>query len=487
MSSTVRISGGLATRPAAEAGDGRRTRTRYSVVSAVYNVAPYLDAFLQSIASQTLDFEQNIEVIAVDDGSTDESAEIVARWQARYPDNIRLIRKDNGGPGSARNAGLRFAAGDWITFTDPDDFVDDGYFAAVDSALAALSKRPMALLSCKVVHYLESERAKADDHPLRGRFLDGVRSATIDGLGRAIQNSVHATFFRAELLDAAGLQFDERVRPGFEDGHFLGRYLVKHRHLEIGYAPSAIYFYRKRSDATSLTALAGSDTRHYVDQVEHGYLALLRETETAGAVPEFIQNMVLYSLSWQTKRVLARTVAAPAFLSASVQARYRELMVEVAARLDDNVVARFDLASVPFMLAVGIMNLFKGRDVPFQVLVPAGFDKTGSVARLVFWSRNPQATAAFQIDGIDVRPVGRKTAPVRFLDSVFAYEHACLLALPARGGLKAEVGGKTTFVDIRGQRHACPIRIEALPGRRVAAKANPIPAHALSVPPGRMR
>lgn len=457
---------------------GSRPGIRYSVVCAVYNVARYLDAFLESITSQTLDFRRRIEVIAVDDGSTDASAEIIARWQARFPGNIRLIRKSNGGPGSARNAGLPLAVGEWITFADPDDFVDRGYFAAVDEAIAAFAGRPVALLSSKVVYYREADGAKDDSHPLRNRFLDGLRSVAIENLGRAIQNSVHATFFRSDLLRDARLQFNERVRPGFEDGHFLGRFLANHRDHEIGLVPSAVYFYRKRSDASSISDSFGSDSRSYTDQVEFGYLGLLRETAMSACAPDFVQNMVLYSLSWQMRRVLAGGPQALAFLNAPARIRYRELVAQVCNLLDDDIIAGFDLAGTPFLFAVGLMSLFKGKDVPFQVVVPAGFNRERGLAKLVFWSSKPQTSAVFRINGAKTVPVGGQSVPVRFLDTVFAYEHARWLALPAGGRLVASVAGKETHFALNGRRHAGAVDIAALLPRWPAAASGEASTHA---------
>ena len=73
-----------------------------SIIVPVYKAEKYLDRCVESLIGQTL---QNIEVILVDDGSPDSSAAICDRWAEREP-RIKVIHKPNGGPGSARNAGI---------------------------------------------------------------------------------------------------------------------------------------------------------------------------------------------------------------------------------------------------------------------------------------------------------------------------------------------------------------------------------------------
>lgn len=94
---------------------------RVSVVVAVYNVAPYLSQCLDSLTHQTL---KDIEIIAVDDASTDDSASIIRAYQARHP-NIRLIQCErNVGLATVRNIGMQAVKGEYIAFTDGDDWVD---------------------------------------------------------------------------------------------------------------------------------------------------------------------------------------------------------------------------------------------------------------------------------------------------------------------------------------------------------------------------
>lgn len=91
--------------------------SRLSLVVPVYNVENYLDACLESLTEQTF---SDIEIICVNDGSTDCSRDLLKRWAERDA-RIRVIDKPNGGPSSARNMGLEIASGDIVCFPDADD------------------------------------------------------------------------------------------------------------------------------------------------------------------------------------------------------------------------------------------------------------------------------------------------------------------------------------------------------------------------------
>lgn len=91
-----------------------------SIIVPIYNVERYLSFCLDSLRAQTL---TNIEIICVNDGSTDKSLQI-ARAHATLDERIRIINKDNGGLSSARNAGIDVARGEYILFVDSDDFLE---------------------------------------------------------------------------------------------------------------------------------------------------------------------------------------------------------------------------------------------------------------------------------------------------------------------------------------------------------------------------
>ncbi|HIW49537.1 MAG TPA: glycosyltransferase [Candidatus Blautia intestinavium] len=93
---------------------------KVSVILPVYNVEQYLEQCLDSIVGQTL---KDIEIICVDDGSTDNSLNILKNYQKKDP-RIRLIEQKNAGAGAARNAGMRAACGQCLSFLDSDDFFE---------------------------------------------------------------------------------------------------------------------------------------------------------------------------------------------------------------------------------------------------------------------------------------------------------------------------------------------------------------------------
>ncbi|ELE3226971.1 glycosyltransferase family 2 protein, partial [Campylobacter coli] len=127
--------------------------TQYAIISAVYNVEKYLDDYFKSIINQRLDFKKNIFMILVDDGSTDNSAQIIKKYQKKYPKNIVYLYKENGGQASARNLGLKYMQENnyktpWVTFTDPDDFLDRNYFYEVDKFLSTHQDDDICMVGC---------------------------------------------------------------------------------------------------------------------------------------------------------------------------------------------------------------------------------------------------------------------------------------------------------------------------------------------------
>lgn len=93
---------------------------KVSVIVPVYNAEKYLEKCISSIANQTLD---DIEILAINDGSKDNSLNVLDNLSIKYKDKIRVFDKSNGGAGSARNIGIDNATGEFIKFVDADDYL----------------------------------------------------------------------------------------------------------------------------------------------------------------------------------------------------------------------------------------------------------------------------------------------------------------------------------------------------------------------------
>lgn len=112
-----------------------------SVIVPVYNAEKYLDRCLKSILGQTY---RSLEILLIDDGSTDSSLEIMNDY-ARQDSRIRVFHKKNGGVSSARNLGLEMMGGEYCTFVDSDDYVSEAY---VERLILGMKERKADLAMC---------------------------------------------------------------------------------------------------------------------------------------------------------------------------------------------------------------------------------------------------------------------------------------------------------------------------------------------------
>ena len=94
---------------------------KVSIIVPVYNVERYIVRSMDSLVNQTL---KDIEIIVVNDGSTDNSKKLIEIYQEKYPNKIKLVDKENGGLSDARNYGIPHATGEYIAFLDSDDYVE---------------------------------------------------------------------------------------------------------------------------------------------------------------------------------------------------------------------------------------------------------------------------------------------------------------------------------------------------------------------------
>ena len=206
-----------------------------SLVVPVYNVAPYLRQCLDSLQAQT-----NVvgEIIAVDDGSTDDCPAILAEYASRLP-QMRVIRQENGGLSAARNTGMRHASGKYLAFVDADDFL------AADAYRASLERAEAEQLDMVIFNALYHHEGRAADRPV----VEGIcRTGVISGRdwmrarlrqGR-LPHMVWMHLYRRQFLLNGSWQFVPRLIH--EDVIWTTQVLLAAKRL--AYAPVIAYFYR---------------------------------------------------------------------------------------------------------------------------------------------------------------------------------------------------------------------------------------------------
>jgi len=124
--------------------------SKVSVIVPVYNVYEYLEKCLDSLVNQTL---KDIEIIVVNDGSPDNSKEIIDKYAKRYK-QIKAYDKENGGLSDARNFGLKKATGEYIAFVDSDDYID---LSALEKMYKYAKKKDLDIVVCDTINVYEDK------------------------------------------------------------------------------------------------------------------------------------------------------------------------------------------------------------------------------------------------------------------------------------------------------------------------------------------
>lgn len=175
-----------------------------SVIIPIYNSEQYLKTCLSSVRNQSF---KDFEVLMIDDGSTDHSAEICKEF-ALADDRFHYHYKENGGSGSARNCGLTKAVGDYVAFLDSDDFIENDY---LEKLSAPLTERQYDLIQSGMI--LNNSDKTTELSLADGDFTDVAYIEAV--LKRAFHIFLFITttskLYRKELILSNGIAFDEDV------------------------------------------------------------------------------------------------------------------------------------------------------------------------------------------------------------------------------------------------------------------------------------
>ena len=422
---------------------------QYTVVSAVYNVEKYLNDYFSSLTKQSLNFKKHIQLILVDDGSTDHSAEIIKRWQARFPKNIHYFYKENGGQASARNLGLQHVETEWVTFIDPDDFVSPDYFYKTDTFLSKNAN--ISIVGCPLVFYFEDKDMVKDTHPLKYRFAKGDVVLPLSNLKDHLQLSASTAFFKIDNIRNAHISFDEAMKPSFEDAKFVTDYILNtDLSTNAAFLSKISYFYRKRSDGSSTLDGAWQNPLLFSRVIEKGCIEILKTAKKKfGNIPEHIQRIVLYHIIWYFGRIVNKP-AALSHLDEEQKKHFVALLHEMFSYIDEKTILRFNLAGTWFFQKVALLGLFKNTAPKSQIAYIEDFDLKKKQILVKYFSNFP-IIEQWMINGKEIFPKYQKEVVYDFLGSLYTKEYRTWLPCHDMGDLELFLAGKRAKLTFSGK------------------------------------
>lgn len=260
---------------------------RFSIIIPVYNAEAYLAECLESILSQASD---DLELICVDDGSTDRSGEILALYAQKDP-RVRIVSQDNAGPSQARNAGMHIATGNLLWFVDADDWLEPGALARIsevfeDSGADIVSfgfrcepaeKTPASLMDSLVPH--------------AGSF-EGFHPELL------FTHKVRPFAWRCVLSRAFCLQHDVHFDPQLslgDDQFFLFYVYPRARKVEL--LDEQLYVYRMSDQSLMHAASAqASQLRDKLAKHQAAVAAVLLDWQQQGWIESYARELLAWAL-----------------------------------------------------------------------------------------------------------------------------------------------------------------------------------------------
>lgn len=407
---------------------------KISVVMAVYNKEKYIAQALDSVINQSLGFEKNIEIILVNDNSTDNTLDVLERYRMQWPENIVLINNDvNRGSAYSRNVGLSRVRGKYVNFLDSDDYISSDAFKA---AFNFLEKYYEVNIASVPIEYVGVKRGP---HNLNFKY-ERQRMVNLITDPTYIQLSGASSFFRFSALK--NYRFNENLRVS-EDALLINQMLLENP--LIAFLPKPTYYYRKDGTQNSLITSSATTKSYFTSRIDEYFLNLIDYAlERFREVPKFIQYVLMYDLQWivEIRRIDVLLT------DEETEVLYSKIL-KILSYIDEDVI--LNQLSIPAALKAHVLSMKRhGRDYLADKSVAVDnfklksifidnfeFVKSGEVyisGILTDFSKDTQITA-------DVDSKEFKTVQIQYpqrdnlsLNFNYAYNHNFKINLPVRDG-----------------------------------------------------
>lgn len=233
-------------------------KPKVSIVVPIYNVESYIKRCFDSLVTQTL---SNIEIIAINDGSTDQSLAIVQEFAAK-DQRIKVIDKKNGGVSSARNEGVAIANGDYIGFVDPDDWIDKHMYQNMYEI--AIEDKSDIVMCSYIREFGTHLKEKRFDLPNKITYKDEevrkkIMRRLVGPIGKEVANpelldawgTVWSKLYRSEMLKENNLTFTDLSVIGTNEDSLFN--IQAFYYTKIFSFINKPYYHYWRANTTSVT------------------------------------------------------------------------------------------------------------------------------------------------------------------------------------------------------------------------------------------
>lgn len=220
-----------------------------SIIVPIYNVEKYLNQCLSSIYQIS---EKRIEVILVDDGSTDSSLSIIRKYESLYPSITKVLTQLRSSVSAARNKGIASATGEWLGFVDSDDFIDP---VAFNNVLKMINNSQADVISFDGYRYIDTSQKLLELYQSKRPFTD-VQS--VDGLtyietyiSKSMTNivTIWDKIYRKSMIDRINVSFIEGILH--EDVAYT--FTVFLGNIKVTHVQEKVIYYRQREGSIMYT------------------------------------------------------------------------------------------------------------------------------------------------------------------------------------------------------------------------------------------
>ena len=262
----------------------------FSIIIAIFNTEKYLSEAIDSILNQNFPLDK-IQVILINDGSTDGCEDICKQYVEKYPDNFVYQYQENQGQSIARNNGLKIAEGKFINFLDSDDKLE---LNCLEEVYYHFLKFGEEIDVISIPRYLFGE---ANGFIYFEQKYKKNRIVDINEEYDFPQVSISASFIRKNAFSE---YFDERVIIS-EDSLLLNSIILKK--CKFGVVGSTKYLYRKRKEHNSTIDTKKTRIEYFNPRMEFYFKKLIQNSiERYGRVLKYIQFVLMYDIQWLLKQ-----------------------------------------------------------------------------------------------------------------------------------------------------------------------------------------